>query len=116
MWITALSLLFFSAQDGPTAAWNRFRGPNGTGIAESGTYPAEIGPDKNVLWATAIPPGHSSPVLSAERVFLTGLEDEALVVFALERSGGELAWTSALPRERKTTFHPPFLRFRIFFI
>lgn len=86
------------------AAWNRFRGPNGTGLA-AGSYPAEIGPEENVRWVRPLPPGHSSPVLSRARVFLTALEGEELVTLALERDSGELAWKRALPRTRKTHFH-----------
>jgi arylsulfatase A-like enzyme len=86
--------------------WNQFRGPNGTGIAAGGTYPAEIGPDRNVVWASAVPPGHSSPVVDREHVYLTGLEGESLVVFALDRKSGERVWTRELPRARHTTFHP----------
>ena len=48
------------------AAWNRFRGPNGTGLA-NGAYPEEIGPDEGVLWEREFPDGHSSPVLDALR-------------------------------------------------
>lgn len=110
MWTSSLALLAWLAQsaapEAPGAAWNRFRGPNGTGLAKDGSYPVEIGPGRNVRWVSAVAPGHSSPVLSAERVFLTGLEGEALVVFALERASGALAWKREVPRPRRGRFHP----------
>jgi outer membrane protein assembly factor BamB len=87
------------------AAWCRFRGPNGTGLA-GGSYPVEIGPGKHERWSVAVPPGHSSPVLSTTRVFLTGLEGQELVTFALERKDGALAWKKGVPRMRETKFHP----------
>ena len=37
--------------------WPRFRGPNGSGVAETTGLPADIGPAKNVLWKTALPRG-----------------------------------------------------------
>ena len=66
-----------------TAEWSRFRGPNGGGAIEAGTLPVEVGLDRNLLWRTEIPAGDSSPVLSAERIFLTAWEGEALYTIAL---------------------------------
>ena len=37
------------AVESTLAAWNRFRGPNGTGVAEGSGYPAAIGPDPTRL-------------------------------------------------------------------
>ncbi len=51
--------------------WPQFRGPNGTGVSASTGLPEEFGPNKNVIWKTALPPGHSSPVLTKDRVFVT---------------------------------------------
>ncbi|MAG63028.1 hypothetical protein CMO84_05840, partial [Candidatus Woesearchaeota archaeon] len=73
-----------SSSSDSSAAWSRFRGPNGTGLAR-GEYPAEIGPDVSVLWAREFPSGHSSPVLSEQCVFLTGVEEERLFTYALDR-------------------------------
>ena len=33
---------------GPDGEWARFRGPNGSGVSESGALPTEFGPAKNV--------------------------------------------------------------------
>src|SRR5205814_10620166 len=33
--------------------WPRFRGPNGSGVAESQDLPVEFGPMKNLAWRTA---------------------------------------------------------------
>ena len=66
-----------------TAEWSRFRGPNGGGAIEAGTLPVEVGLDRNLLWRTGIPAGDSSPVLSANRIFLTAWENEALYTIAL---------------------------------
>jgi len=103
--ILVASLVLSCLQPGG-ASWNRFRGPNGTGIAAGGSYPAEIGPEKNVVWKSALPPGRSSPVLSRTRIFLTALEGEELVTLALERADGKLAWKRPAPRPRKAKFHP----------
>ncbi|MCM3901881.1 MAG: PQQ-binding-like beta-propeller repeat protein [Pyrinomonadaceae bacterium] len=54
--------------------WLQFRGPNGTGVSTSTGLPEEFGPKKNVVWKTALPPGHSSPVLTRDRIFVTAFE------------------------------------------
>src|SRR4030095_1405448 len=72
--------------------WTRFRGPNGSGVSEDGALPGEIGADKNVLWKTALPKGKSSPVITADRIFLTGHENGRLLTLALQRREGEPLW------------------------
>lgn len=81
--------------------WPRFRGPNGSGVAETTGLPAEFGPAKNVLWKTALPPGHSSPILSGDRIFLTAFEGETLLTIALDRATGKVLWRRECPRVRK---------------
>ncbi len=56
--IASLSLSTVVAED-----WSQFRGPNGTGVSITTGLPTEFGPEKNVVWKTPLPPGHSSPVL-----------------------------------------------------
>ena len=72
--LTAIAAVPVLAQTG-TSSWNRYRGPNGTGLAD-GTYPAEVGPDQGVIWKRAFPEGHSSPVFSDKLMFLKEVEDD----------------------------------------
>lgn len=51
--------------------WPQWRGPQGRGISSETSLPTEWGPDKNVVWKTALPHGHSSPIVWGERIFLT---------------------------------------------
>lgn len=100
-----LAVCSLSAQDPQAAsAWNRFRGPNGTGLAE-GKYATKIGPDEGVLWKRAFPPGHSSPVFSQKLLFLTGVEDDKLYTYAVDRADGATVWRKEAPRPRRTKFH-----------
>jgi outer membrane protein assembly factor BamB len=82
-------------------SWSRFRGPNGNGIANTTGLPAEFGPEKNVVWKTAVPPGHSSPVLTATQIFMTGTDGQKLVVFAIDRATGKETWRREVPRVHK---------------
>jgi outer membrane protein assembly factor BamB len=93
-----LSALALAASD---PDWSRFRGPNGTGIAETSGLPAEFGPAKNVVWKTTVPPGHSSPVLTRTHIFLTAVDGEKLVVLAFDRASGRELWRREVPRMGK---------------
>jgi len=85
----------FAASD---TDWSRFRGPNGTGVSNTSGLPAEFGPDKNVVWKTTVPSGHSSPVLTDTRIFMTGAEGQKLFVLALDRASGKELWRQEVPR------------------
>src|SRR4051794_21931437 len=87
--------------------WSRFRGPNGSGVANTSGLPVEFGPAKNVLWKAAVPAGHSSPVLTRPRVFLTAYDAEKLIVLALDRATGREVWRRDVPRARKGRLDGP---------
>jgi outer membrane protein assembly factor BamB len=87
------------------ADWPRFRGPNGSGVAEARGLPAEFGPQKAVLWKTTLPPGHSSPVLAGDRVFVTAFENDKLLTLALDRATGKILWRGEVTRARSDRHH-----------
>ena len=100
-------VLASAISDGLTAAnWPRFRGPNGVGVAETEDLPVHFGPDHNVAWKTALPPGHSSPVLSEQHIFVTASEKGLLYTICLDRQSGKLLWHRQAPRPREESFHP----------
>ena len=101
LFIACLSILFAL----PTSAseeWTQFRGPNGTGVSNTTGLPQEFGPTKNVVWKTELPPGHSSPVLTRNRIFVTAHTKEKdsykLLIIALDRQTGKILWQSEVPR------------------
>jgi outer membrane protein assembly factor BamB len=79
--------------------WPQFRGPGSRAAAPDGRkYPSEIGPDTNVLWKTPLPPGHSSPVVQGDRIYLTAVKDKKqLLTIALDRRTGEVLWQKEAP-------------------
>jgi outer membrane protein assembly factor BamB len=92
----------------PSAAtndWLRFRGPNGSGVAEGSSLPTEFGAKKNLAWKTAVPFARSSPVVTADRIFLTASEDDKLVTVALDRKTGKLLWRRDVPRARRMSIY-----------
>ncbi|HJZ80604.1 MAG TPA: PQQ-binding-like beta-propeller repeat protein [Pyrinomonadaceae bacterium] len=103
--------------------WSQFRGPNGTGVAETTGLPVEFDPRTNVVWKTDLPPGHSSPVLTRDRIFITAYsklpaatarrfnghaqaspiekENYKLLVIALDRASGRIIWQREVPRTNR---------------
>ena len=89
--------------------WNQFRGPNGQGIMEASRIPDHFGPESNILWKTAIPAGHSSPVIWNNRIFLTASEranKKELITLAIDRQDGKILWRQVVQTETEVRFHP----------
>lgn len=106
--IAGLSLLMLIA-NGVNAdeklVWPRFRGPNGSGVAEGEKPPTELGPDKNVKWKVPVPAGISSPIIAGENLVLTAFDDGKLYTIAYRRSDGSEAWRTEAPAEKLELFH-----------
>lgn len=83
-----------------TNEWTQFRGPNGTGVTDGFTLPAEFSATKNLGWKTPVPFARSSPVVTADRVFLTATEGDKLLTIALDRKTGKLLWQRDVVRAR----------------
>jgi outer membrane protein assembly factor BamB len=79
----------------PAADWTRFRGPNGTGIADDKGVPIKW-TDKEVLWKTPLEgTGHSSPIVVKGKVYvLTATRTERLLV-CLDGVSGKKLWSKA---------------------
>ena len=84
--------------------WTQFRGPNGTGVSNTTGLPTEFGPNKNVIWKTTLPAGHSSPVLTRDRIFVTAHDANALMVICLDRQTGKILWQKQVPRLKAGKF------------
>lgn len=81
--------------------WPRWRGPSGQGVVEPGGYPDRWSDTENVVWKIQVPgAGNSSPIVWADRLFLTtaydGGQRRAIVCF--RRSDGELLWEASAPQ------------------
>ena len=96
-----LPLALLIAATAPAADWPQFRGPNGLGVSADKNLPVQFGPQKNVVWKTELPPGHSSPILAGPRIFVTAYEGQKLFTFALDRSTGKILWKREAPRPRR---------------
>ena len=97
---TIAQLTLHAQQGNRTNEWLQFRGPNGAGVAEGFSLPAEFSSTKNVAWKTPVPFARSSPVITADRIFLTATEGDKLITLALDRKSGKLLWRRDAIRAR----------------
>ncbi|MFN0125812.1 MAG: PQQ-binding-like beta-propeller repeat protein [Verrucomicrobiales bacterium] len=88
----------------PDASWPQFRGPNGQGVAVGARLPDDFGADKNA-WAVAVPPGHSSPVVWGDRIFITGIEADQASLMCLSAVDGRMMWRASVPGELADNVH-----------
>ena len=86
-------MLCCTVESAQSDSWPQFRGPNASGVA-SGSHrlPASISPDRNLVWKVPLPPGHSSPVVEGDRVYVTAVEDGSLYTLGLHGETGEVLW------------------------
>jgi len=86
-------------------AWPRFRGPDGSGIADGQRPPVEFGPDKNVKWKSPAPSGISSPIVAGDAVVITAFEDGKLYTLAYKLKDGTETWRAEAPAKKLEAFH-----------
>ncbi len=112
--VVALSMLTAPAGAGPSddevemvraagdgeSYWPRWRGPSGQGLAAGSGYPDTWSGTDNVIWRRAVPgAGNSSPIVWADRIFLTSAFDggRRKSVLAFDRATGEPLWEADAP-------------------
>jgi outer membrane protein assembly factor BamB len=86
--------------------WPQFRGVNATGLAQaSEPLPAEVGPETHVLWKTPLAPGHSSPVVWGDRVYVTAVREKKLLTIAVDAPSGKVLWEAEAPYSELEAIH-----------
>jgi outer membrane protein assembly factor BamB len=101
--------------------WPQFRGSNGLGVSDAPALPVHFGPRTNAAWRTELPPGHSSPVIFGDRIYVTAAQpgtrkdvgvgkmvDEGgrLFTICLDRTTGAVLWRREAPRPRLEQYQP----------
>jgi outer membrane protein assembly factor BamB len=98
-----------SATGSEAEQWSRFRGPNGSGVAQAVRLPLNFDLNTNLAWKTALPAGHSSPVIHGNRVFITGFQEkDLLLVLALDSESGRQLWRKQITRTRAAPAANPY--------
>ena len=117
--IVALTSLALLAADAATAQvrmvipdgeaqqyWPRWRGPSGQGLVNGSGYPDTWSATENVLWKTDVPgEGASSPIVWADRIFLTTADRGTASILSYRRSDGERLWQTDVPDTTRERIH-----------
>ncbi len=97
---------FVFASELLAADWPQFRGPSGSGVADNEKPPVKFGPNENLAWKVAVPPGASSPIVVGDRIYLTAFENDKLLTICYSSSDGKELWRNAAPAKKIEAFHP----------
>lgn len=97
MYLRAIATVGVFVSVGTSAAedWAAWRGPRADGTVTDTGYALTWSDTANVKWKTPIPGGgHSSPVVSKGRVFVTGCVEgqKQRVLYCLDRFNGKILW------------------------
>ncbi len=90
---TVLPVPFLEPSLAPAADWPSWRGPTGDGISPETGVPVRWSADGNIAWKTPISgTGHSSPIVSAGRIFLTSADRSkwTRTLLSLDAKTGEI--------------------------
>jgi outer membrane protein assembly factor BamB len=101
--IGAFAITGLSAEK--SLVWPRFRGPDGSGVADGQKPPVEFGPDKNLKWKSAAPSGLSSPIIAGDKVVMTAFEDGKLYTIAYKLNNGAEIWRTEAPAKKLEAYH-----------
>lgn len=112
-----LALFILLTQDQPSGpwtglgprdgTWSQFRGPEGSGIwIGPGHLPANLDPAHSLRWKVSTLPGHSSPIVVGDAIFLTGFEPGKLSTVCYDLANGELRWRRDLEVAEFEKGHP----------
>ena len=86
------------------ASWPQFRGPNGQGISACAHPPLSFS-KATAAWSVEVPPGHSSPAVLGNKIFLTAFEAKKLDCRAYDRTTGKLLWAKPVATEKIEETH-----------
>lgn len=100
-----ITLLVSTLSSSAADDWSQFRGPNSSGVSNDTNLPVHFGPEQNVVWKTKLPAGHSSPVLTSDRIFVTAFDASKLFVICLDRASGKILWQREVPKARAQELH-----------
>jgi outer membrane protein assembly factor BamB len=81
-----------------------FRHDHGV-AADNAPLPDKFDDRSQLAWRVALAPGHSTPCVYGDALYLTAFEDQKLVTLALDRATGAVRWKKSCPHERLEPFH-----------
>jgi hypothetical protein len=121
--LAALGLNLVTLPEASAQNWPQFRGPGSQGISTEIGLPVQWSATSNVIWKTVLPgPGHSSPIVWGDRIFLTAFRSERLsnayvaralqsplgqlLVLAVDKTSGKILWERTVKASSVEDVHP----------
>ena len=108
--LTTMLTVLLAAQSLLAEDWPGWRGPRGDGTSTDTGFPLtwDAASGKNIRWRVDVPgDGHSSPVVSGDRVFLTTClpDSKQRLLMCHDRSTGNLLWSECVLTAPLETLH-----------
>jgi outer membrane protein assembly factor BamB len=121
--LAALCLNLVTLPEASAQNWPQFRGPGSQGISTEIGLPVQWSATSNVIWKTVLPgPGHSSPIVWGDRIFLTAFRSGRLsnaylaralqsprgelLVLAVDKTSGKILWERPVKVSTVEDVHP----------
>lgn len=79
--------------------WNQWRGQDGMGTAFGVILPKSLPEQLKRIWKVDVGIGHSTPVVSGDRVFVLSRQGDSEIVACYSLSTGELVWKDSYPAQ-----------------
>jgi outer membrane protein assembly factor BamB len=109
--VLAVSVLTWAHARADAGNWERFRGPNGFGVAEDKDIPVHFGDKENILWKMPLPGlGNSSPIVWGKYLFLqtSSADGKQRLLLCIDAVHGKQLWSRGIPAAQgaKIDKHP----------
>jgi outer membrane protein assembly factor BamB len=103
-WVVAAAVVVAGAAQVATAQVTFFRQDGGLAARDETALPEQLDPD-HADWKQALPPGHSTPCVVGNRIFVTAHEGGELATICLDRSSGHVVWKQTVRVEQLEKVH-----------
>jgi outer membrane protein assembly factor BamB len=95
--VAVLGVVVAGAAPSRAADWPQWRGPELRGASPERGLPVKWSETENVAFRVALPSfGASTPIVSADRIFLNVAEGDTVSLWALDRKTGAVSWKRPL--------------------
>lgn len=84
---------------------NYFRSTHGLAAGEEQPLPDKFDDESQLVWRVPLAPGHSTPCVYRDAVYVTTFDDGKLFTVALDRATGKERWKRQAPNQRLEPYH-----------
>ena len=82
-----------------------FRADRGLAIDDKTPLPDKFDDPSQLVWRVPLAPGHSTPCVYGDRIYLTTFDDGKLFTTARDRANGAVVWKRQAPNKRLEPYH-----------